>query len=85
MCFNFQYNAKYSGMKLNLSKSTVIPLRAALEHDPPHIFPFKYLPANEEETLLGVPVSRIHDPNSAWGAVAWLGGPSLVKVVSKSF
>jgi hypothetical protein len=48
-------------MKLNLSKSTVIPLGTALEHHPPHNFPFKYLPANEDETLLGVPVSRIHD------------------------
>jgi hypothetical protein len=55
----FNIYSKYSGMKLNLSKSTVIPLGAALEHDPPHNFPFNYLPANEEETLLGVPVSRI--------------------------
>jgi hypothetical protein len=62
----FNIYSKYSGMKLNLSKSTVIPLGAALENDPPHNFPFKYLPANEDETLLGVPVSRIHDPNSAW-------------------
>jgi hypothetical protein len=53
-------------MKLNLLKSTVVPLGAALEHDLPHNFPFKYLPANEEETLLGVSVSRTHDPNSAW-------------------
>jgi hypothetical protein len=62
----FNIYSKYSGMKLNLSKSTVIPLGAALEHDPPHNFPFKYLPANEDGTLLEVPVSRIHDPNSAW-------------------
>jgi hypothetical protein len=59
---NFNIYSKYSGMKLNLSKSTVIPLGAALAHDPPHNFPFKYLLANEDETLLGVSVSRIHDP-----------------------
>jgi hypothetical protein len=63
----FNIYSKYSGMKLNLSKSTVVPLGAALEHDPPDNFPFKYLPADKEETLLGVPVSRTHDPNSAWG------------------
>jgi hypothetical protein len=62
----FNIYSKYSGMKLNLSKSIVIPLGAALEHDPPRTFPFKYLPADEEESLLGVPVSRIHDPNLAW-------------------
>jgi hypothetical protein len=53
-------------MKLNLSKSTEIPLGAACEDDPPVKFPFKYLPSDEEECLLGVPVSRILDPNSTW-------------------
>jgi hypothetical protein len=44
-------------------------LELHLKHDPPHDFPFKYLPADEEETLLGVPVSRTHDPNSAWDLI----------------
>jgi hypothetical protein len=52
----FNIYSKYSGMKLNLSKSTVISLAAALEHDPPLNFPFKYLPADKEESQLGVPV-----------------------------
>jgi hypothetical protein len=58
----FDKYSKFSRMKLNLSKSTVIPYGTACEDDPPHNFPFKYLPSDEEECLLGVPVSRIPDP-----------------------
>jgi hypothetical protein len=62
----FDEYSKYSRMKLNISKSTVIPLGAACEQAPPHNFSFKYLPDDETERLLGVPVSRNPDPDSAW-------------------
>lgn len=59
--------SKCSGMKLNLLKSTVVPLGSATLNVPPDNFRFKWLSADDDpESLLGVPVNLHHDPNSAW-------------------
>jgi hypothetical protein len=45
-----------SGMKLNTSNSTVVPLGSASNVDPPINFRFRWLKQEESECLLGVPL-----------------------------
>lgn len=62
--------SKCSGMKLNLLKSTVVPLGSASRDEPPDGFRFKWLSADDDpESLLGVPVSLDYDPESAWNSM----------------
>jgi hypothetical protein len=59
--------SKCSSMKLNLLKSTVVPLGSAAQDEPSDGFPFKWLHANDDpESLLGVPVALNYDLESAW-------------------
>lgn len=62
----FDTYSKCSGMKLNLLKSTVVPLGSASLDGPPANFLYKWLNATDTESLLGVPVTLDYDPDSAW-------------------
>lgn len=63
----FDVYSQCSGMKLNLAKSTVVPLGSASSDAPPNNLRFKWLRADDDpESLLGVPVTLEYDPDSAW-------------------
>lgn len=66
----FDEYSKCSGMKLNLLKSTVVPLGSASSDKPPDGFQFTWLSANDDpESLLGVPVTLDFDPDLAWNSM----------------
>jgi hypothetical protein len=65
----FDKNSSCSGMKLNLSKSWVVPLGTTIIDVPPIHSRFKWLTPGDPERLLGVPVTLTFDPDSTWDVI----------------
>jgi hypothetical protein len=61
-----EYSA-ISGMRLNLSKCSAVPLGTLTEAQPPHSRPFKWLTVESEmEKLLGLPVNVFFAEDNIW-------------------
>jgi hypothetical protein len=66
----FDQYSSCSGMKLNLSKSWVVPLGTTITDAPPIHSRFNWLTPGDQERLLGVvPVTLTFDPDSAWDVI----------------
>jgi hypothetical protein len=63
----FDQYSSCNGMKLNLSKSWMVPLGTTITDVPSIDSRFKWLTPSDQERLLGVPVTLTFDPDS------WLG------------
>jgi hypothetical protein len=65
----FDKYSSCSRMRLNLSKSWVVPLGTTINDVRPIHSRFKWLTPSDQERLLGVPVKLTFDSDSAWDVI----------------